>query len=394
MFGLFTNPDPAHGKLFGILPTHFAADELNSSVIAQAITIIMYLLPVALVVCFIFGLVALFSKKAASYCLRFITATQFIFSALLMLALVLIAAWYDGNNISWEHGLDYVLAGIAGGTFLIYVIASIVKAKWWAVLDLFIFLLTAASVGSVAYGLISNPDVTKTFLTGEGIYALPTFILIGADMFFLICGLIGISAKKLYGIDLVRAIFMTAIGGFLLFLSFTQEELKNLMLPSIIAAGSAFLMLVIEAITIGARNSKKKAKKVKVKKEKKAKKVKEAPVVEEAPAQEFAAVEAPVAVVEEAPVVEEAATVAPVVEAAPAEPAVPFDAFLETLTKEEREQFGALTIKLQKFTDIPRFEAGGDNKIFFRRIFVNLGSVRGFIADELMEKIYQYTIQL
>jgi hypothetical protein len=98
---------------------------------------------------------------------------------------------------------------------------------------------------------------------------------------------------------------------------------------------------------------------------------------------------APVAAQEEAP-----AMAAPVVIEEVSEPAEPFDAFLVNLTKEEKEQFGALTLKLQKLPDMPRFEAGADNKVFFRRIFVNLGSVRGIIPDNLMEKIYQYTIQL
>lgn len=401
MFNMITGQ--ANTDFFGVLPMH-----LNSTAtIDMAITTIMYALPVGLVIGLIFGFIALCSKKAASYCLRFITGLQFVFSALYAIALILIAAWYDGPEharMAWTDGIDYSVLIIAGVSFLIYTIASIVKAKWWAVLDLFIFLLTATSVGGVAYGLISNSDVTRNFLTGDanGIYGAITLGLIGADMFFLICGLIGISAKKLYGIDLVRAIFMTAVGGFLVVLSITDiagTDLKALLLPSIIAAGSAFLMLVIEAITIGVRNSKKKAKKVKVKKEKKAKKVKEAPVVEEAPTQEFVPMEAPVA--EEAPIampiVEEAPAfvpVAPIVEA-PVEPAEPFDAFLVTLSKEEKEEFGALTLKLQKsLPDIPRYETGADNKVFFRRIFVNLGSVRGWVSDELMEKLYQHTVQL
>lgn len=413
MLGLFTTNmnDPAFDKLFGILPTHFA--DVNGSVINQAITIIMYLLPVALVVCFFFGVIALFSKKAACFCLRFIAGTQFVFSALLLIAMVLVAAWYDGGNITWTHGLDPILVGIAGGTFLIYVIASIVKAKGWAVLDLFIFLLSAVSVAAIAYGIVNNntAEITKNFLETNEIYNSLTLILIAADIFFLICALIGIPAKKLYGIDLVRAIFMTAVGGFLVFLSLTVKtetyDLKELLLPSIVAAGSAFLMLVIEAITIAGRNSKKKAKKEKkAKKVKAAKKVKEAkkakkaaPVaIKEAPANEFATVAAPAANVEEAAIVAPTATAeeAPaIVEAEEEDPAALLDAFLVSLSKKEKEEFGVLTLKLQKIApDIPRYETGAENKIFFRRIFVNLGSVRGLISDELMEKIYQHTIQL
>lgn len=384
MLGLFTSPMEGADKLFGILPTHFT--DVNGSVINQAITIIMYLLPVALVVCFFFGLVALCSKRAASYCLRFIAGTQFVFSALLLIAMVLVAAWFDGGDISWKHGLDPVLVGIAGGTFLIYVIASIVKAKGWAVLDLFIFLLTATSVSAIAYGIVNDNTaaITKMFLETNEIYNSLTLIMIAADIFFLICALIGISAKKLYGIDLVRAIFMTAVGGFLVFLSFTVKtdaySLESLLLPSIIAAGSAFLMLIIEIIAISARNSK--AKKAKAKK---------AVAVEE-PNETFVVIDTPVAPI--APVAEE--TVVEEAEATIFEESEEevTDPFLLTLTKEEKEHFGALTVKLQKLPDIPKFEAGADNKVFFRRIFVNLGTLREMIPDELMEKIYQFTIQL
>ncbi|MBQ8352707.1 MAG: hypothetical protein IJY34_02820, partial [Clostridia bacterium] len=386
MFNMIKDGWGTNKDFFGVLPMH-----LSNSTMNLALTTIMYLIPVSLVVCAIFGLIALCSKKAAPYCLRFITGTGFVMTMLYATVMVLIAAWYDPAHhdvsVRWQDGLDFVLLGVAGVSFLIYVIASFVKAGKWALVDLILFLLTAVFVCAVTYGLISNPDLTRDFLTGgaEGnaIYSTITFILIGADVFFLICALIGISAKKLYGIDLVRAIFMTLVGGFLVVLCFLKgEEFQPLMLPSIVAAGSAFVMLIIEAITIGVRNAKKK-KAAKAAKEAEAAEVaSEFEALEEAPEAEaitFGEVSAEEAVAEES------------AEAVTAEEAVPFDPFLEGLSKEERKQFGELTLSLQKIEGMPRFEAGGDNKVFFRRIFVNLGSVRGLIPDELMEKIYQFT---
>ena len=76
-------------KFFGILPMHLDPN----GTLDMAVTAIMYLIPVSLVVCAIFGIIALFSKKAAPYCLRFITGTHFVMTMLYAITLVLIAAW-------------------------------------------------------------------------------------------------------------------------------------------------------------------------------------------------------------------------------------------------------------------------------------------------------------
>ncbi|MBQ8352257.1 MAG: hypothetical protein IJY34_00525, partial [Clostridia bacterium] len=129
----------------------------------------------------------------------------------------------------------------------------------------------------------------------------------------------------------------------------------------------------------------------------KAKKAAEAEAVEEAPVEEVVE-EAPVEeVVEEAPV-EEAVAEEPVAEEAPVDSDAygsEFDAFIATLTAEERTQFTQIFLlrSENKLPEIPEYKIGGDNKVFFRKIFVNLGSLRARIPDGLMEKIYQFTIR-
>ncbi len=68
------------------------------------------------------------------------------------------------------------------------------------------------------------------------------------------------------------------------------------------------------------------------------------------------------------------------------------DAFLATLSEQEKEQFSQLLSK-DVGIQLPAYEIGGDNKLFFRQIFVKLGSLRDQIPDGLMEKIYLFTIQ-
>lgn len=116
-----------------------------------------------------------------------------------------------------------------------------------------------------------------------------------------------------------------------------------------------------------------------------------AEVVEEAPAEESA--EAPVeeAATEEAPAEEPATEEAPAKE----EPVGPFDAFMLTLTKEERLQFTDLYIlKTVNMPEIPTYVVGGDNKKFFNKVFIFLAQYRNAIPSALLAKMYDFSMKL
>ena len=69
-----------------------------------------------------------------------------------------------------------------------------------------------------------------------------------------------------------------------------------------------------------------------------------------------------------------------------------YDPFINTLTPSEKNEFGDVFIAnlygVRSF--LPTYVIGGDNKEFFSRVFICLGHYRGFISQELMEKIYAY----
>jgi len=73
-----------------------------------------------------------------------------------------------------------------------------------------------------------------------------------------------------------------------------------------------------------------------------------------------------------------------------------FDAFIATLDMEERNQFTELFIMRFKGTmpEIPDYVVGGDNKEFFRKVFIYLGQYRDRIPSGLLTKIYNYSIKL
>ena len=73
-----------------------------------------------------------------------------------------------------------------------------------------------------------------------------------------------------------------------------------------------------------------------------------------------------------------------------------FDPFIAILNNEERNQFTEIFILKCKgiMPEIPEYEVGGNNKEFFRRLFIYLGQYRDRIPDGLLAKIYQFAVKI
>ena len=92
----------------------------------------------------------------------------------------------------------------------------------------------------------------------------------------------------------------------------------------------------------------------------------------------------------------------PAEEPAPVEEDVPVeyegmeqDHFLETLTPQEKNEFGDLFIanKHGMFSALPPYVIDGDNRAFFSRVFIYYGKFRSYISTSLLEKLYNYVTQ-
>jgi hypothetical protein len=68
------------------------------------------------------------------------------------------------------------------------------------------------------------------------------------------------------------------------------------------------------------------------------------------------------------------------------------DAFIATLSKEEKYEFADLYILKTKgaMAGIPKYEVGEENKAFFSKIFIYLSQYREKISSPLLAKIYDY----
>lgn len=73
-----------------------------------------------------------------------------------------------------------------------------------------------------------------------------------------------------------------------------------------------------------------------------------------------------------------------------------FDPFIASLNQEERNQFTELFILRYKgvMPEIPDYVVGGDNREFFRMIFIYLGQYRERIPNGLLNKIYIYSTKI
>ena len=73
-----------------------------------------------------------------------------------------------------------------------------------------------------------------------------------------------------------------------------------------------------------------------------------------------------------------------------------FDPFIATLDNMQRNQFTEIFILKYSGTmpEIPDYTVGGDNREFFRKLFIYLGQYRDRIPDTLLAKIYQFAIKL
>ena len=380
-------------KLFGILPL-FAGSEM----VGKISGFLVYGVAAVMVVSVLLAIIALFSGKAAPALARTIAGmnavTYFVYGAwLFMLS-------RNANN------LDVIAFSIAEVSFFAYFIYSAIRAKKHIFLGAILLFFTAIATSAVTLAYVSINGEIKALVeaggtTGMVAYIVTLAILALTALSYLIA-FYGLCAKKVYGADIVRTVLLLLIGAFLVFAALMNENYAKVIIFGATVAASAVLQIIIQSLAVCA--NRKKAKKAAA-----AKAVEETvaePVVEDDGATLIT--EEPVAVEEETveePVCEFAPTAAVVEEPAPAPQATAeydyyntksFDPFISSLSSQERTQFTELFILRYKgeMSNIPSYNVGGDNKEFFNKLFINLGSVRERLSDELLEKLYQFAIRL
>lgn len=385
----------------------------------------------------VLGVIAVFCSKKAPAFLR--ATAFFLTSAFAVNALGTSGYTYYTAGKGVIDLFSLVLVGVGA---LVYFVLALAKNGKRALVNTLQFILTAAVVVAIALCLTEYKADFVSTLEKLLSFQYVALIFVGVAAIDLVIAAIRIQTKKGLVVDFIRYIVQFILGVGVSYVVIASKETQTLYLIFAIAAAAvSLLQIVIGACQkkCGGKKKIKAAKEPKAKKEK-AEKVKKEEVAAQAPAEVVPAIPAPVV----APVY--AATPAPVV-APVAEVKVPadyvveeyaealpydggpvegveiaqevnptyvapnapvqtagydfynsksFDPFIAVLDTQERNQFTELFILKYKgvMPEIPDYQVGGDNKEFFRKLFIYLGQYRDRIPDGLLAKIYQFTIKM
>lgn len=412
-------------SLFNVLPAIY--DPSNS--LGLFANCIFYFFLLCTVIAFVLSVIAIFCKKKSPALLR--TATYFFAVGCVLFAVSEFTYYYrvqifEITEIELLIHNIFLLAPAFVLVLFYFVLACIKlrKTMWRNILNGLLSLIVFCALAMVIEKDMSSIALAlyNFGLRSGAIWDIIELALCGALILNFLLSAMHFIQKKGIVLCLIRYIIMLLIAGFVLYAQIAKDWRSTIIfILAIVAAAAALIQVVVCILQIVfAKKAKKKA--LKEAQQEPVEEVKEEPAIEveepATPAVETAPVEevyireeyaeavsydgGVVEGVEMAEIVEEE-PVAVATEPAPVETAdydyynsKSFDPFIATLSTEERNQFTELYIMKCKGTmpEIPDYEVGGNNKQFFRKVFIYLGQYRDRIPEGLLSKIYEFAIKL
>ena len=401
-----------YDTLFGFLPTHAVTrqDMLTYVPNVRGIVtgVIYYVFLLLVLVSAIVSLVAVFNAKKAP---RLFTVSVFIF----LFAYSMYALWnfVYVMTINKKVLLDYVCLGGTAIFMLVSFVLAIQRrgAKAWFSVLQFVLSLTVSSILILA--MEANTEAFKGAFAKFGLKAvkyqdLAIYVLVTLCALNILAAYVRIQVKRGIPFEVIRYILQIVILGGATYIefAFNNKPSKLYGVLCVVACLISIFQIILACLQIK-----------KITKEKKAKKQQES--LDEATVEEYIVQEqvepvsydgGPIAGVETAELVDEneedsaeAGATAPAQKDNAEEDSCydfyntkSFDPFIATLNKAEREEFTDLFILRCKgdMPEIPEYVVGEPKKAFFNKIFVSLGKYRDAFSDELLSKIYDFSLKL
>ena len=378
-------------SIFGMLPVYTDA----ANIIGMFVGVVFYALVIALAFTALLALLALISGNVR----LFRVAVYFFVTGFgAYAACGYLVPTFHATDIGPDR-MALALTGI--GAFL-YVVLGFAKKGGKAFASIFQLLFTLVFTAATAMAFNGFSAEITTVVGSFGLtFALMVMIVFSIVWVNALFGAARVLAKKGLGFDMVRYVIQLLISAVLFYVAYTQGAGENNMLWKFVVAAMAASLLQILICSVQLNLSKKAVEEEEEIEE-------EQPVV--VPEPEFTVEEYAEALpYDGGPVegVEIAQEVNPTFEENPIEPikvntagydfynSKSFDPFIAILNNEERNQFTELFILKYKglMPEIPDYEVGGNNKEFFRKLFIYLGQYRDRIPDGLLAKIYQFAIR-
>lgn len=379
LLDIIMNAVKGDDALFGFIPSYALSGTLG-----MVYNLSIYVFALCVVIAALIALVGLFTGKgrAARSAVGFLATGAAVYAISTVLVTVSLFN-LDAQKVLVDNII--ALAVVFGLAFL-YCILAAVKIGKLAWLHFFQFLLSAAFVG-----LLCVPVAADSAFKAEVLDTLPMIALyLGLAVIFLntIIALTRMTRAGGIGADLARYVIVLLAALLVVFAA------KEKILWPIIAAAVAAIQIVIVVIQL-VKAHKKEVEQVR-------EDATEAAVAGfhmEEYAEAYAYEGGPVSGVLMAEEVNPSFL--------PHEPHVntagydfynckSFDPFIATLDTAERNAFTEIFILKFKGTmpELPDYEVGGDNKDFFRKIFIYLGQYRDRIPQPLLMKMYQFSMKI
>ena len=356
LYELFEHISDAPYKFLSVIPLFTNP----KSILGLAGGLITYVLMLALVVAFIFAVITLIFGKKVKRLAPLAIVVYTWGAALYMIAVTSITCYlpikivFDVNSI--------ILALIGTLVYLVLMYASL--GKKLCILNSVRFFLVLAFTVCLFLAITFDYDLIRKLLAEANFYKIVMVIAIALTLVNVIVASVRASAQKAFAFDFINAVVQLVVAVALIVLSVSSPvtDVALLVLSSIAAAISlGLLVIAFVGVKLAKRNAK-------------------AEIISDV-AESGVSEETPVPACE------------PKAEVAAEEDffaGKQIDTFIATLSVSERNQFAALYLLKHKdvMPEIPVYQIGGDNKLFFEMVFITLGEYRDEIPDELLSKMY------
>lgn len=403
LFGILSKMSDSTYKMYGLLPI------LGNSASAfnRLYSYVVYAFLLTLIAAFVVAVVAIFLTKKSSILSKVATYVFTWSVAVYSLTITCFTSYVGTVNLSFD--VSTMILAIIGALTYFFLMYKENGHKSWvnavqfvlSITVIALFMLAFTHYGSVIAGYL-NKMAYKTLIA-----------LAAAGLFFVTAAItLCVFCKKYSYLSLAFALFQSLIILCVVLLGqIAKISEKHYAIYLLVAAIISFVQILIACLLVFEDNKKTARKEFDVFIGEVSKneyvevipydgtpvsEVYVAEVVEEAPA---APAEEPAPATEtpaEAPAQTEAPAetpAAPAEEPAPA-PAPVFDAFIASLSDEERMQFTDLYIlKTVNMPEIPTYEVGGKNKSFFNKVFIYIGQYRDKIPSGLLAKMYDFSVK-
>jgi len=367
-------------KLFGFIPVL-----TGTSLLGTAASLVLYALILALVISFILAVIAIFVKKPDGLVITVVFFVTWV-AAAYALSVLILTSYLNTVVITF----DWYSIGLAVVGAFFYWILMLVKTGGSAWMNTLHFLLSLAISAAIILAVTYDGHTTAQVINNNHVaYTWIIFGVLGASILNLFIASCRAMDTKGYSGDLFRYILQVILALGTCYLMYHLEMQNDF---SVILCLGAAIVAVIQILMVSGQIKYQHTKKVK---ETKADAVKDFTVEETIEA--YAYEGGPVAGVEMAELAtnENAENGEELTEAGQYS-GKNFDAFIATLSDDERDEFIDLYVLKTNgaMPEIPTYEVGAENKQFFKKVFIYLGLYREKISNALLAKIYAHSKKL